>query len=310
MEPHSIVGRCKLPTDMNLHQRPVACPHFLGIGAQRSATSWLNEQLSQHPDIWLPPLKELHYFDAITADGSKPARRWHKDLPRLFRKVRKLQALPTKWDVRFLFGRETDAWYQSLFTDAAAAGYMTGEITPAYAVLDRSLIERIHSMNPDMKIIFLMRDPIDRSWSNVVKSLCRDRGRTLQEVPDEKKYERLEQEIQIKKSTYSKTIEVWESVFPATQIFYGFFEDVCSNPAALLDSIFKFIGVDGPAFLPSDYNKVHNAAARGIAIPEKFERHLAALHLQETAVLAERFGEPAASWHRRCQGLSQALGAT
>jgi hypothetical protein len=149
-----------------------------------------------------------------------------------------------------------------------------------------------------------MRDPIDRSWSSVIKSLCRDRGRTIQEVPDEKVYERLGQEILIRKSTYSKTIEVWESVFPATQIFYGFFEEVCSNPAALLDSIFKFIGVDGPAFLPSGHDKVRNAAVRGIPIPEKFERHLAGLHLEEAAVLAERFGEPAASWHRRCQGPS------
>ena len=36
---------------------------FLGIGVQKSATSWLFKNLKNHPDIWMPPRKELHYFD-------------------------------------------------------------------------------------------------------------------------------------------------------------------------------------------------------------------------------------------------------
>src|SRR5438270_8769299 len=38
-------------------------PDFCCIGAQKAGTGWLYEQLRSHPDFWMPPMKELHYFD-------------------------------------------------------------------------------------------------------------------------------------------------------------------------------------------------------------------------------------------------------
>src|SRR3954454_14322487 len=38
-------------------------PDFLCVGAQKAGTGWLYEQLRFHPDFWMPPVKELHYFD-------------------------------------------------------------------------------------------------------------------------------------------------------------------------------------------------------------------------------------------------------
>jgi hypothetical protein len=38
-------------------------PNFLGIGAQKSGTTWLHDNLARHPQVWLPPVKEIHYFD-------------------------------------------------------------------------------------------------------------------------------------------------------------------------------------------------------------------------------------------------------
>ena len=40
-------------------------PDFLVIGAQRAGTTWLHRVLRQHPSLWLPPVKELHYFDRL-----------------------------------------------------------------------------------------------------------------------------------------------------------------------------------------------------------------------------------------------------
>ena len=40
-------------------------PNFLVIGAKKSGTSWLRRQLEYHPDIWFPPMKEIHYFDVL-----------------------------------------------------------------------------------------------------------------------------------------------------------------------------------------------------------------------------------------------------
>lgn len=41
---------------------PLIKPDFLGIGTARSASTWLHSRLSQHPDVYLPKLKELHFF--------------------------------------------------------------------------------------------------------------------------------------------------------------------------------------------------------------------------------------------------------
>jgi hypothetical protein len=43
-----------------------ACPDFLCVGAQKAGTSWLYHQLTLHPDFWMPPIKELHYFDTLS----------------------------------------------------------------------------------------------------------------------------------------------------------------------------------------------------------------------------------------------------
>ncbi len=274
-------------------------PHFLGIGAQRSATSWLNKQLERHQELWVPPIKELHYFDTIGSEGSNLARRWMTDLPRLLRKSRKVRAFPCGWSLRFLFGRETDAWYQSLFKQAAAAGRITGEVTPAYAILPREMIQRIHRINPRMKLVFLMRDPIDRAWSYAVKHLCRGQHRAMEQISDEEFHACFGDPTTILKSSYMTTIRNWESVFPREQIFYGFYDEVCTAPRNLCESIFRFLEVDS-GIPPTYEDAIHNAAARDIPLPKKFERRLAEIYLRETACLAEHFGERAQQWHRRC----------
>jgi hypothetical protein len=40
-------------------------PDFFCVGAQKGGTSWLYQQLQSHPDFWMPPIKELHYFDKL-----------------------------------------------------------------------------------------------------------------------------------------------------------------------------------------------------------------------------------------------------
>ena len=47
----------------NIEHRRRPGPDFLCIGAQKGGTQWLYDQLQYHPDFWMPPIKELHYFD-------------------------------------------------------------------------------------------------------------------------------------------------------------------------------------------------------------------------------------------------------
>ena len=58
-------GRSNRLTPHPLPHDPDAGPDFFCIGAQKGGTRWLYDQLQLHPDFWMPPVKELHYFDRL-----------------------------------------------------------------------------------------------------------------------------------------------------------------------------------------------------------------------------------------------------
>ncbi|MGH8557010.1 MAG: hypothetical protein ACRESZ_06010, partial [Methylococcales bacterium] len=88
---------------------------FLGIGAQKAGTTWLYAQLVRHPRIRFPRGKEAHYWDWVQA-GRRP-----DDID---------------WYIRKFSGDE---------------GFIQGEITPGYAVIEERYIRQIHSLNPDLR---------------------------------------------------------------------------------------------------------------------------------------------------------------
>lgn len=267
----------------------------------RSATSWLNEQLRRHPELWLPPVKELHYFDTREVRGAGLSRRWRKNLPRILRKAWKEKRLPDRWERRFLFAAETDPWYASLFAEGVHAGKITGEITPAYALLSVESIRRVRALNPEMRVLFIMRDPIDRTWSSAVRSLCRERGRSIGDVDEREFVSKFGSPQTSRKSCYTTTMERWESVFPRGQIFYGFFEDIQNHPVDFMERVFSFLGADPSRAAAIVTPEARNQAATGTPIPERLELLLAQKHLAETAALAGRFGGHAETWHEHCK---------
>jgi hypothetical protein len=171
---------------------------FLGIGAPRSGTSWLWENLRHHPEIWMPYRKELHYFDRSTSYPSpshlsqpsplkrlfglsEPSHRYRRILAKSAHDVlRQPSVSRASWYLNYLFGHYDDEWYASLF--AQGAGKLKGEVTPAYAILKSEDVANIHSLMPDIKLIYLMRNPIERSWSAVRKG-ARKAGWDPKEAP-------------------------------------------------------------------------------------------------------------------------------
>ena len=152
-------------------------PSFLGIGAQKAGTTWLYQNLKAHPGVALPPEKELHFFDEKrAARGSvlgrilgktTEAARWRRQFRRHARRVARTASLAdVGWLGRYFFGAWDDAWYGSLF--APASDRTTGEVTPSYAVLDSEQVARARQLIPDARIVFLMRNPIERAWSHAM----------------------------------------------------------------------------------------------------------------------------------------------
>ncbi|MGH0033549.1 MAG: sulfotransferase family protein [Myxococcota bacterium] len=276
-------------------------PHFIGIGSSRCGTTFLHAALRRHPEIWLPPVKELHFFDR----GGRRRRRARgrgtgsvlKATRRMLRGDRDGPA-----DVRFLlrhrFGAHDLAAYRAWFR--LGAGRVCGEITPGYCILEDERIALIRRELPDLRLIFLMRDPIDRAWSAAYKSLVRDRGRSFDAVAPEEWRRKIESRGLARRSDYPGILDRWERHFPAEQIRVGFFEDLQAAPEAFLREIHLFLGVAPRTDGSWSTSRGRNASGSS-ACPPELEALLAAQFLDMNRRLHERFGSHATAWYHRAQ---------
>jgi Sulfotransferase family len=274
-------------------------PDFLVIGAQRAGTTWLHRVLSQHPQLWLPPVKELHYFDKLET------KRTAFD-PKERRRVR-LSGLKSMdpWLFRYWFGRRDDAWYGRLFRDARAKGLIAGEITPAYATLGEKVLRRLYNMNHNVKLIFVMRDPVDRVWSavnNAAKKGAADASTVGAAL------ERARESGASARSAYADTIQRLEAIFPKSQIRYCFFEDLRDRPEALTAELLAFLGVDPKPAVPIHLPQAVNVAAGSKAAPLAFATEMARDYLPMVERLCQRFQGPPQAWRTRYRQLLDAPG--
>lgn len=235
--------------------RELSFPDFLGIGAQKAGSSWLYENLRAHPDLYLPGQKELHFWD----------RRYHRSL-------------------RF---------YCRRFKEGGAR--LKGEITPAYSCLPLSRIRLLAAIRPDLKVILLVRNPVERAWSHALMDLVK-RGRPFPEVPTEAFMAHFRSFDSWKHADYRGILRRWQTCFPRVQIFVGFFEDVVSNPQPLLEEIFSFLGVGAAVdWDRMPYRSPVNAGP-GLRMPADYRAFLEGLWRDEIEEQACYLGGPAERW--------------
>ena len=273
-------------------------PDFICVGAPRSGTSWLYEVLSRHPGLWLPPIKELHYFDQPSGKE-----RYYSHL-----RMRLISALWIKhplsrFDLTYFLGHRDDAWYCKLFEPARRRGLLTGEITPAYSILDEQSFRRLRALNPEVKLIFIMRDPVMRAWSAVMKMQRKNGSSAVPDVAEAIRYAR--GPAVWKRTSYVENIERLECVFSPEQIHYGFFDHLMREPESFVREVLAFLGVeagDVAGLLPPG---PVNAAAGGRNPPPEFSRALVGDFMQWVDKLCARFDGPPHEWRMRYRAFLQ-----
>ena len=277
-------------------------PDFIGIGAQKAGTTWLARNLQAHPEIHMPR-KEVHYFDRKIRDKRIPVARffgkrdadvqWRRQVRRIPAQLLKNPSLKDlRWNLRYYMSSYDDAWYASVFEPKN--GKVSGEITPAYSVQERERVAHVHSLMPDTKIIFMMRNPIERAWSQTVMSFDKVEKGSASSATEEQLFKKIGRNSTYKLSNYLRTFENWGSFYPEEQFFVGFLEDSSFLPGDLLRKIYAFLGVD-PSFEPPLTEKKIHARSAG-TMPTKVAVHLARNFREEISRLEERFGGYASFW--------------
>lgn len=131
--------------------------------------------------------------------------------------------------------------YSRIF-DAAGAK-RAGEISPSYATLPASRIRFIRALMPDARIVFLMRNPVERAWSDAKMELLTLQGRPPDAVTEADYLAELRSARSIGRGDYAAILDRWFSVFPREQVYVGVFEEMVSRPREVLAGIFRHIGV-------------------------------------------------------------------
>ena len=282
-------------------------PHFIGIGAQKAGTTWLSRNLQMHPEVWMPPVKEVHYFDEKIEDPRNPVSRLYGRISgkrdrdaRWRRQVRRRTGRHLKdfskqdflWDLKYYAGRPDDEWYASLFEPGR--GKTVGEITPAYSTLGPDAVAHAHSLAPEARIILMLRNPIERAWSQAAMRFDKA-GESAADAAGTERLRRLfEREGSRSRTDYLRTLRTWNEFYPENRIFVGFLEDVHFFPEELLARVYDFLGVDASFKPPGLTRKVHTRSVG--RVPKAPMSYLAASYGDEAARLAERFGGYASFW--------------
>lgn len=188
-------------------------PDFIVIGAQKSGTTFLDRLLREHPGIFMPhKLKESHFFDLYYDRGSE--------------------------------------WYSSLFQFQNSGDLICGENTPNY-LTDIKAPFRIHDLIPDVRLIAVLRNPVERIISNYRKAVSRFGIRvSIRSFLEEN------QEITAMSRYHEQFLRYFE-YFHHDQIHILLFENLIASPETEMRAVFRFVGVD-ENFCPINIDKPSN----------------------------------------------------
>ena len=237
-------------------------PHFLGIGVPKAGTTWLYENLRQHPQIWLPPVKEIHYFerpkypyllDLFHVDSQKRflLHRWLK--PALSDSRQHPRRL--NWHLRFFLLPRSWRWYGSLFKPDV--GQLAGDITPTYCTLPGAAIAHVARFMPEAKLILILRDPVERIWSHAAMYFRRY-GQNGIENANQAEVEAFLRRLDVRaRGDYDGMIGRWRAYYPTEQLFIGQYEDLSADPTQFFHTICNFLNIE-PLTPPGVAQRVHS----------------------------------------------------
>jgi hypothetical protein len=275
---------------------------------QKAGTAWLYDQLETHPDFWMPPLKELHFFDKTleTKAAARLLPRVQSDISRLNEARRSRNRRPfgeRELDffakVRAIKGGPPDIErYAELFQSKGAQ--LSGDITPAYCYLSENTIGQISKALPDVKIVLLVRDPVDRCWS-ALNMLVRRGERSEAHLLDLDSLNALlrKEEVAVR-SFPSHVWSRWSEFVPAQRMRYFFFDRLVEDAADLRAEVLTFLGADpgkASGTRPADYNRKVNRPK--IAMPQAIRERLIEFFYDELLACAAIFGGIASEWPQR-----------
>jgi hypothetical protein len=198
----------------------------------------------------MPPLKELHYLDNLNR-----TKRFRPPRCRDERDVSFLESIKSLSAQSYIDLEN----YGRLFE--LKGSLLSGDISPAYSTLSDEIIQRVVNYFPNLKVIFLARDPVERAWSQLSMGVRLGMISPFDATDIDEVIRNLLNPGVLLRSHPSKIVARWKRYVRPELFRVYFFDDLEKNPADLRRSILLFLG--GDPNKPSGRLRVdHNQDAR------------------------------------------------
>ena len=204
-----------------------------------------------------------------------------------------------KWMCNWHLSTYNDNWYQSLFNDLSG---IRGEITPAYAILQEEDIKKIYAMVPETKIIFIIRNPIDRAWSHFRFNL-KLTNEENKEIKEEDIIKFIDNEDQILRSDYLRTLKLYSKIFPKENICVAFYDAIIENPEELLSGIVDFLGGDSTRIKDECNLQSKTNVSKKRVLPVVINTHLTNNYTPLVEDLSSIFGGYCKKWENKLKNI-------
>lgn len=242
--------------------------YFFGVGAQKCGTTWLHRYLSDHPDCYMSPIKEMHFFDEMfLPDLCQPLADVHYDrLVDIVGRLRKVdEKAPTHrvsiaHDLldRMAMRGSIPAYFDFFRKRVEPKQHVFGEISPSYSMMRAEHFAQVAKHHADIRPIFLVRDPVDRFWSSL-RMTERDR-------PGFKAIENIDRQLRnandILRGRYDLTLKALTEVF-GDKVLVLYYEELFRDES--IAQVCKFLGLSEH---PADFERRENVSSPGDELPE------------------------------------------
>jgi len=188
--------------------------NFFVVGAGKSATTWLYEGLQQHPEVSVAPEKETHFFCPIDCEKNKLS--FSKD------------------------------WYEKKFRGDKKVRV---DLTVDYSYYHSYTAPLIHEYNADAKIIFILRNPIDRFYSDYWMHKRNDSSLpSIIDLPSDHEF--------FERGRYFSQISSFIECFGTENVGLFYYDDLLVSPEDFISSIYLFMGVKNDFKPNTVYEKI------------------------------------------------------
>lgn len=251
-------------------------PTFFVLGAQRSGTTWLAQVLKHHPEITVARGKEPDFF------------------------YRGALGHPLR---RYLDGFEGE--------NADPPHPLRGDMSVNYCMLQKPVIRQIHHLLPKLRLVLTLRDPVERSWSQMKlkHELMHEvwlRHRTtrasrsqLEALGVETQLRLVRQERVRRRSDYLAIIDNWTSVYGSAALHIDLYDRLVADPYGYVHDILAHVGANTDWSPPLDMLAARTHAGTAHEMPPLLEWDLSRRWLEPTRALNQRLGGRVDHWVER-----------